>query len=256
MRNVKSSAHLGSDVEPGDIKGGQWCEYAVPNFLPALRANIVFSLSQRYGLSQRQVAERLGLSQAAVSHYITYRRGSGTRLRKHPDLTKYADKLADRVASGLSGARLTAAICGVCTSFRQAEGIRPCFCIYEGVSRPEFLVALGDGVGFPKQPCETFVVKRLLPVIRAETARLLSERLSQQQVAAALGVTQPAISQYIASRRGEDHVAGDIGELRESVQVFAQKLERGLSAEDRKGLICQMCVDSRRELSPLAPRGH
>ncbi len=231
------------------MKGRQWCEYAAPNFLPALRANIVLNLSQHFGLSQRQMARRLGLSQAAVSHYVTQRRGSGASLRTHPDLMRYANKLAERVAGGLSGARLTAAICGICTSFRQAEGIQPCLCVYEGVSKPDFLSSLGDEAGFPRQPCETFVVQRLIPLIRSGAARILSTSLSQQQVASVLGVTQPAVSQYVSSQRGEGPLAEDIPELRDGIQDLAVGLQKGLSTEERQNSICHICVQSRKVLA-------
>ncbi|MFQ5838437.1 MAG: transcriptional regulator [Thermoplasmata archaeon] len=233
-------------MDPRDLAERQWCEYAVPNFLPSLRANIVLALSQRFGMSQRQIAKRLGLSQAAVSHYSTYRRGSQTPLRAHPGLSKYAKKLAGRIAGGLSGPRLTAAICGICTSFRQDEGVEPCFCLYAGVSKPDFLASLGDGIGFPRQPCETFVVRRLLPFIRSDVAHHLSGKRGQKKVASALGVSQPAISHYVASKRGEDPTLDSIPDLKEGVEDLAGKLEEGLSSEGRKNAICQLCVDSRK----------
>jgi predicted transcriptional regulator len=239
-------------VDTLDTVGRQWCEYAVPNFLPALRASIVLSLHERHGLSQRQIARRLGLSQAAVSHYTTHRRGAKADLREHPDLSRLAEKLAGRIAGGLSGPRLTAAICGVCTSFRQGEGIEPCYCMHAGVSKPGFLSGLGDGVGFPRQPCETFVVRRLLPFIRAALARELSGRSGQQHVASVLGVSQPAVSQYITSKRGEDTLLGGIPDLREGVEDLARRLEEGLQPEERKRAICQLCVRSRLKGLPEA----
>jgi predicted transcriptional regulator len=225
----------------------QWCEYAVPNFLPALRASIVLSLSQHHGLSQRQIARRLGLSQAAVSHYTTHRRGARASLRSHPGLSRYAEKLAGRIARGLSGPRLTAAICGVCTSFRQGQGFEPCLCLYAGVSKPEFLDSLGEGIGFPKQPCETFVIRRLLPFIRSEVAHHLSRRRRQQAVASILGVSQPAVSQYMASKRGDDPVLDGIPDLREGVEDLALRMEEGISPDERRSAICEICVGSRRK---------
>ncbi len=220
----------------------QWCEYAVPNLLPALRAGIAQTLSRRYGMSQRQIARRLGLSQAAVSHYTTSRRAA-TPLRDHTGLSKYVEKLADRVATGLSGTRLTAAICGICTSFRRGEDVEPCFCLSSGVSRPEFLSRPGDGsVG---QPCEAVVVKRLLPFIRSEVAHRLSEKRAQQRVASDLGVTQPAVSHYLSSRR-EDMPLDRISGFAEHVAKLADRLLEGIGPEERKGVICRLCVEARR----------
>lgn len=236
-------------MDPGELKGRQWCEFAVPNFLPSLRAGIVLHLSQTYEMGQREIAARLGISQAAVSHYLTGRRGGGTRLRGRGDLSRYAEKLAGRIAEGLKGPRLTAAICGVCTSVRNGEGVNPCLCMYEGVSKPEFLERLGEGAGFPKQPCESMVVQRLLPRIRAETARALASDHSQQEVASLLGITQPAVSQYVAGGRGEREGTEPLPDMTRRVVGLVERLEEGLTEGDRKEALCRLCVDSRRAMA-------
>ncbi len=88
-----------------ELGGRQWCEHAVPEFLPALRAGIAFSLATDHRMSQREIADRMGLTQAAVSHYITRRRGRRPRRRDHR-LRKYGKLLAGRIATDLSGPRL------------------------------------------------------------------------------------------------------------------------------------------------------
>lgn len=232
-------------MDPDDLAGRQWCEHAVPRFLPALRASIATALAQDHRLSQREIAERLGLTQAAVSHYLTLRRGRGAE--PHTLLTRCAEKLADRVAHGLSGPRLTAAICGACTSYRRTEGVGPCFCVLGGVSKPDFLKALGDDGGFPKQPCETFVVERLLPFLRSHVARRLATDRGQVEVATLLGVSQPAVSHYLTGDRGHDP---DL----ETHPVVARELDRlegvlreGVSGGERREALCQACVQVRRE---------
>lgn len=54
-----------------------------------------------------------------------------------------------------------------------------------------------------KPPCEV-VVKRILPAIRSILVKDLSQRheLSQTKIAKQLGITQPAVSQYLGSARG------------------------------------------------------
>ncbi len=203
-------------------------------------------------MGQREIGRRLGLSQAAVSHYVTGRRGGGTRLRPDDQLSRNAEKLAGRIAGGLEGPRLTAAICGVCTSFRQEEGAHPCLCLYEGVSKPEFLERLGKGAGFPKQPCESLVVQGLLPQIRSRVARVLARSRSQQEVASLLGITQPAVSQYVARERGEGRTGEESPHVGAPIEELADSLQRGLSSEGRKEALCRLCVASRRDLAPLA----
>ncbi len=227
--------------------GRQWCEYAVPEFLPALRAGIAYNLATEHELSQREIAERMGLTQAAVSHYITKRRGRRPRGWDHR-LRKYGKRLAARIATGLSGPKLTAAICGACTSFRQTEGVGPCSCILGGVSKPDFLLALGEPGGFPKQPCETFVVERLLPFVRSEIARRLVPGRGQVRVAPLLGVSQPAVSQYMNGRRGEDPALKSHPVVQEQLADLERRLVEDVPDSDRKQALCDACVQVRSQL--------
>ncbi|MFQ5918958.1 MAG: transcriptional regulator [Thermoplasmata archaeon] len=231
-------------MDADELGGRQWCEHAVPAFLPALRAGIAYTLATDYKLSQREIAERMGLTQAAVSHYITKRRGRRSRRRDHR-LHAYGKRLAGRIATGLSGPRLTAAICGACTSYRRTEGVGPCSCILGGVSKPNFLLALGEPGGFPKQPCETFVVERLLPFVRSEIARRLVPERGQVRVARLLGVSQPAVSQYMNGRRGEDPTLRRNPVVEEQLDGLERRLEGGLDEPDRKRAICEACVHIR-----------
>ena len=51
------------------------CEYLVWNGLPIIRKEIAVSMIDDYGLSQKQTAEKLGISPAAVSQYLSGKRG-------------------------------------------------------------------------------------------------------------------------------------------------------------------------------------
>ncbi|MFQ6012393.1 MAG: transcriptional regulator [Thermoplasmata archaeon] len=235
-------------MNPQNLGGRQWCEHSVPEFVPALRAGIAHSLATDHDMTQREIADRLGITQAAVSHYITLRRGRRPHQRESR-LQKYAERLADRIATGMSGPKLTAAICGACTSYRQAEGVGPCSCILGGVSKPNFLLALGDRGGFPKQPCETFVVERLLPFIRSEVARRLVPERGQARVASLLGVSQPAVSQYVTGRRGEDPILRGNPMVEGLLEGLEESLVEGLPEPERKAVICGACVQIRSRLA-------
>jgi len=54
------------------------CEYIVWNGLPIIRKGIVISMINDYGLKQSEAAEKLGITSAAVSQYI-----SGKRAKKN-----------------------------------------------------------------------------------------------------------------------------------------------------------------------------
>lgn len=233
-------------MNPDDLGGRQWCEHAVPRFLPGLRAHVARSLSRQHGLTQEEIADHLGVTQAAVSHYLTRRRGRGwpqeSRLRQH------AEKLAGRVADGLSGPRLTAAICGACTSFRQTEGVGPCRCVLDGVSRPEFLFALGEKGGFPRQPCENLVVERLLPYLRSQVAHRLAAERGQTETAEILGVSQPAVSQYLTTDRGQDRELEGHPAVEREVDGLTRAFREGMADAERRETLCAACTRVRRDV--------
>ena len=51
------------------------CEYIVWNGLPVIRKEIAESMINVYGLSQKETAEKLCISPAAVSQYLSGKRG-------------------------------------------------------------------------------------------------------------------------------------------------------------------------------------
>lgn len=51
------------------------CEYMMWNGLPVIRKEIAESMINDYGLSQKQTAEKLGITPAAVCQYVSKKRG-------------------------------------------------------------------------------------------------------------------------------------------------------------------------------------
>lgn len=51
------------------------CEYMMWNGLPVIRKEIAESMIRDYGLSQKEAAEKLGITPAAVCQYISGKRG-------------------------------------------------------------------------------------------------------------------------------------------------------------------------------------
>ena len=51
------------------------CEYMMWNGLPVIRKEIAESMITDYGLSQKETAEKLGITPAAVCQYLSKKRG-------------------------------------------------------------------------------------------------------------------------------------------------------------------------------------
>ncbi len=85
------------------------CDSMVRNLLPPMRAEMVFRLVQRQGLSQSDAAKRLGVTRAAVSQYISRKRGAG-EVQISSELDNLIDRWAMAVVTGESDINL----CDVC----------------------------------------------------------------------------------------------------------------------------------------------
>jgi len=98
-----------------------------------------------------------------------------------------------------------------------------------------------------KAPCET-IVWYLLPTMRAEIAKsLLSENLSQSDVAGKLGLTRAAICQYTKKKRGEKTTLDE--ESKKEMEIFAKRIAKeDLSQEDIMQGICGLCNKLRTSL--------
>jgi predicted transcriptional regulator len=89
----------------------------VRNILPPMRAEMVFRLVQRQGLSQSDAAKKLGVTRAAVSQYLSRKRGAG-EVEISTDLDLMIDRWALAVVTGESDINL----CDVCQC---AKKMRP-----------------------------------------------------------------------------------------------------------------------------------
>ncbi len=62
----------------------------------------------------------------------------------------------------------------------------------------------------------------ILPAIRSALCKELSEKLSQKQIAALLGITEPAVSQYIKGKRGTKVKFNE--QIKNEIKAIADKL--------------------------------
>ncbi len=90
-------------------------------------------------------------------------------------------------------------------------------------------------------PCE-IVVKDVLPAIRAMLVKELIERhnLSQVEVACKLGITQPAVSQYLRMLRGAGRGSTMLKNIQKHVRKLADDIANGKMK--RKQVIERYCL--------------
>jgi len=97
-------------------------------------------------------------------------------------------------------------------------------------------------------PCE-IVVQKILPVIRSEIAKELKEthKLTQKEIARALNITQPAVSQYIARARGYSTITSKDRQLKKMISDFAKELKNGkLDGNKKIEFFCGVCRHCRK----------
>ena len=97
-----------------------------------------------------------------------------------------------------------------------------------------------------KPPCEV-VSKFLLPAVRALIARKLIEKhgFTQVEAASKLGLTQSAMSRYIALERGQK--IGNIKEVRRLTGAIAENIAKSqLSQEEVNLKMCDICTAFRK----------
>ncbi len=68
--------------------------------IPAIRALIARRLMTVYGLTQKQVADKLGITQAAVSNYINGKRGITFKVEDYPEVEHGIQTLTEALAKG------------------------------------------------------------------------------------------------------------------------------------------------------------
>jgi predicted transcriptional regulator len=85
------------------------CDSMVRRYLPTMRAEMVYRLIQNQGISQSDVAKRLGVSRAAISQYMSKKRGdSGI------EISHELDALIDRWTLAVIGQDSTITLCDIC----------------------------------------------------------------------------------------------------------------------------------------------
>ena len=92
--------------------------------------------------------------------------------------------------------------------------------------------------------CEDFVVE-FLPAVKATIVRKLYNEydLSQVNISEILGITQPAVSQYLSGARGEYPLDGEIEKTAKEVadEIYELYSNEELTLGDIDELLCKVC---------------
>ncbi len=85
------------------------CDSMVRRYLPTMRAEMVYRLVQNQGMTQSDAAKKLGVSRAAISQYMSKKRGdSGI------EISNELDALIDRWTLAVVGQDSTITLCDIC----------------------------------------------------------------------------------------------------------------------------------------------
>ena len=87
------------------------CDTLARRLLPRMRAEMVYRLVNERGISQSEASKRLGISRAAISQYMSRKRGF-TRQDFPGDLDVVIERWVSTIVSG----EWTITICDVCRS--------------------------------------------------------------------------------------------------------------------------------------------
>ena len=85
------------------------CDTMVRNLLPPMRAEMISRLVQKQGLSQSDAAKRAGITRAAVSQYLSKKRGVS-----EVQISNELDSLIDRWALAVITGESDINLCDVC----------------------------------------------------------------------------------------------------------------------------------------------
>jgi len=103
------------------------CEAVARHVLPLYRAFVAKELIEKYGCTQVQAAKKLGTTQAAISQYLTSKRGHKNNSEYDvisADVKGAAAKVAKRMSeTEVSRDEFSASFCDLCTALRKAKKI-------------------------------------------------------------------------------------------------------------------------------------
>ncbi|MFA5084641.1 MAG: transcriptional regulator [Candidatus Paceibacterota bacterium] len=102
----------------------------------------------------------------------------------------------------------------------------------------------------------------VIPAVRRELARILAEKhdMKQKDIAALLGITEAAVSQYVHNKRASEIIFS--GEMKREMEISAKiiiksskravsEILRIVSLAKQQGFSCEVCKRHNRGILPL-----
>jgi len=208
------------------------CEYIVWNVLPSIRKEFVKSLKKNFNLSQKQISEIVKLTPAAVSQYLSDKRG-GLKITDEKILREI-DKSA-KIIYKKGGKILQEEICRICNILKSTEEISKNigFIITDGESC-EKIICKNNKLFFEN------IVWNILPAIRKEFAKNLikKNKFNQKQVADKLKITEAAVSRYVAGKRGLFEITDK--KILKEISISTNRIAKGDETTALRE-ICRIC---------------
>ena len=98
------------------------CEVAVKSVLPAIRAYVAKELTQTHKMKQTEVAQILGITQTAVSKYVTNERGQAIQIDQDRRVRGMMNEIALRITEERTEApQILLSLCNICKVVRESK---------------------------------------------------------------------------------------------------------------------------------------
>ncbi|MFQ6021084.1 MAG: transcriptional regulator [Candidatus Hydrothermarchaeota archaeon] len=98
------------------------CEIVVKKVLPTIRSIITRDLIQKYGMSQNEVSEKLGVTQPAICHYMSGKHAFWTEIAKKEEVLNLIHEIEENIMSEKFDPMISLSkICEVCEIIRSSE---------------------------------------------------------------------------------------------------------------------------------------
>ena len=96
------------------------CEIIVSYVLPRIRVELTKELHKK-GLNQREIAEKLDITQPAVSQYLKQKRGD--RVKLGSKTRKKVEKLANQIEEGAGPFAVLKGVCEICKEMKANKSV-------------------------------------------------------------------------------------------------------------------------------------
>ncbi len=98
------------------------CELVIKIVLPTIRATIARDLIEKYGMSQNEVSEKLGVTQPAICQYMSGKHAFWSEISKNAEVKGLINKIEESIMSdGFDPVDTISKICDTCEIIRSSE---------------------------------------------------------------------------------------------------------------------------------------